>query len=166
MLRPDLQHIAEPAVLLRVVGLVRVVGGHALDLDAAQAQGLLRLDRGQVVRLDPGGEGLLFHRARAHVDRVGLRGLFKILGREVVVVRVGEEDEVGIVRRLGQAERVDIDDGFAADADAAVGVDGDLIEHAVLLIPAAVSGFCPSSTCGTWRYSGCCRRAAPDRPGW
>ena len=112
-----------------MVGLIRVVSGHTLDLNAQDAEVFLRLQRAKLCGRDPGVQRLLFHREGTDIYGVGLRRLAEILGGEVVKVRVSKEDEVRVVPLLLQAEGVDVGDDLVVDADAAVFVDGDVVEH-------------------------------------
>ena len=118
-----------------MVWLVGVVGRHALDLNAEDAEVFLRLQRAELRGRDPGVQGLPLHGQGADKDGLGLCRLAEVLGREVVKVRMGEKDEIGVVPLLFQAEGVDIGDDLVVDADAAVFIDGDVVEHSVSLLP-------------------------------
>ena len=113
--------VAHPAVLARMERLELVVRRHRLDREARQ-----RADR--LARRDEQGiRQLALHAARR--DEAGpLAGDPRdVLGRVVVVVRVRDEDQVRVVRRVLEQVRIDVAHGTRAgiDADRRMRVDGD-----------------------------------------
>ena len=134
------QQVSQPAVLLGMEAQalrLHVVCGHGVDDVALDRRRLAcrECEHGQPRRGDLAGAAF-----GGDEDRAVLGDLLDVLGREVVVVRMGDDHRVRVVELLGQVEGIEVEHGavFGFHADGAVGehahvAERFVIEHGLLL---------------------------------
>src|SRR6266852_3574906 len=135
----ETQYVSHPVVALRV-GLKPMldgaVGGHGLELDAGDVQGLTRLDRLDIAR------EAVRDITRSDELRRFLANLLDVRGLEVIGVRMRDEDHVGGLLLGSQAPGVDVyGDPVALPLVGGLLVPRELLEHGCLLLGLAARRF-------------------------